>query len=417
MAKANASNPGSMAAPFWRRRRVLLALGIVLVAALLGIWGYQIWRPRHHAIPDINLTDIDPEIVDAIGKARADVVQKPRSEEAWGKLAMVLHGNGFRDEAFICYGVAAELDEKAPLWPYLQGLILLGGSDTLAALPYLEKAAKLTPANSLPTAKLAETLLDLGRVDEAARLYETVLASSPGEAYAQFGLGQVAMTRKQYREALDLLKTVVDHPSCGKRARAMRVTAFERLDDPNAAEAERQGMAKLPEEAPWPDVAMDQVRKCQVGLNARLKLASQLAQQGKIDATVALLKSTVEAYPKSHTAWGFLGKGLGDLKDHAGSEQAFQKAIELAPSVDKAEHWYYLGLYRQEQKRFKEAAAAFRHTVELRPMDAEAHFSLGECLEAIEDRTGAAAAFRMALRHRPGMTKARDRLAKLPVPE
>ena len=158
---------------------------------------------------------------------------------------------------------------------------------------------------------------------------------------------------------------------------------------------------------------MEQVERFYVGLNARLKEVTQLAQRGQLDSAVTLLKSTVSAYPKSHTAWGFLGKGLGDMKDYAGAEDALQKAIALAPSLDKAEHWFYVGVYRQEQRKFKEAAEAYRTTVELRPQDAAAHFSLGECLEASGDRKGAADAFREALRHRPDMAKARERLEKV----
>jgi tetratricopeptide (TPR) repeat protein len=144
--------------------------------------------------------------------------------------------------------------------------------------------------------------------------------------------------------------------------------------------------------------------------HGRLKQVSQLAQRGQLGSAVTLLKSTVAAYPKSHTAWGFLGKGLGDMKDYAGAEDALQKAIALAPSLDKAEHWFYVGVYRQEQRKFKEAAEAYRTTLELRPQDAEAHFSLGACLEATGDHEGAAEAFRQALRHRPDMAKARERL-------
>ena len=83
----------------------------------------------------------------------------------------------------------------------------------------------------------------------------------------------------------------------------------------------------------------------------------------------------------------------------------------MAAPLDKAEHWFYVGIYRQEQRQFKAAAEAYRTTVELRPQDSEAHFRLGECLEASGDRKAAAEAFRQALRHRPDMAKARDRLA------
>jgi tetratricopeptide (TPR) repeat protein len=398
---------------FWRRRRVVLGIVLLLGLAAGGWWAYSIWNPRPPAIPEINLADVDSEIVDAITKARADVVKTPRSEAAWGKLAMVLHAHGFYDQAFVCYGVAAEMDTKDPRWPYLQGLIFMRGDDPLAAIPYLEKAAKLTPADSLPTAKLAELLMTQGRFDEAADRYARVLKEDPKSPYAHLGLAQLAMTRQDYKEALRYADPISDHPIFRKRACALRVAAYQRLGDQAAADAERQRMLKLPEDAAWPDAGMEQVDRLQVGLNARLKQVSHLAQRGQLDEAVTLLKSTVAAYPNSHTALGFLGKALGDLKDYAGAEDAFLKAIASAQPLDKAEHWFYVALYRQEQRKFKEAADAYRTTVELRPQDAEAHFRLGECLQAIGDRTGAADAFRQALRHRPDMTKARDRLANV----
>jgi tetratricopeptide (TPR) repeat protein len=398
---------------FWRRRRVVLGVILLLGLAAGGVWEYQIWYPPLRAIPEIDLVDVDSEIVDAITKARTDVVKTPRSVEVWGKLAMVLHAHGFYHQALVCYGVAADLDATDPRWPYFQGLIVMRGDDPLAAIPYLEKAADLTPADSLPTAKLAELLMTQGRFDEAAGRYARVLKEDPTSPYAHLGLAQLAMTRQQYKEALRYADSIANHPIFRKRASALRIAAYQRLGDEAAADAERKRMLALPDDAPWPDAGLEQVDRLQVGLNARLKEVSHLAQRGQLDLAVTLLKSTVAAYPKSHTALGFLVKGIGDLKDYAGAEDAFQKAIALAQPLDKAEHWFYVGLYRQEQRKFKEAAEAYLATVELRPQDAEAHFSLGECLQASGDRKGAAEAFRQALRHRPDMTKARERLVNV----
>jgi tetratricopeptide (TPR) repeat protein len=409
---ATGAAAAKVAPPFWQRRRVVLGIVILVILAAGGFWGYMTWIALP-AIPEINLVDVDPEIVEAITKARADVVKTPRSEKAWGTLAMVLHAHGFYDQAFAGYAVAANLDAKDARWPYLQGLILKRGADPFAAIPYLEKAAELTPADSLATAKLAELLMTQGRFDEAAARYDQVLRETPNSPYAQLGLAQIAMSRQQFKEALRHVDLVAENPIFRKRAITVRIAALERLGNQAAADAERQRMLALPDDAQWPDAGMEQVDRLQVGLNGRLKQVSQLAMRGQLDAAVKLLKSTVKAYPNSHTALGFLGKALGDMKDYPGAEDAFQKAIALAPSIDKAEHWYYVGVYRQEQRQFKGAAEAYRATVELRPQDAQAHFSLGECLEASGDRKGAAEAFRTALRHRPDMAKARERLERV----
>lgn len=419
MDKANPSQPNSIppaAPPLAPRRRLwrwLLVAVLAVAASATGFWIYQSRLPRDPVVPTIDLHDVDPEIADAITKARADVVQTPRSADAWGKLAMVLHGNGFLELALKSYGIASDLDRDDPRWPYLQGMILRNGDDPPAALPYFEKASALTPVNSLPTAKLAESLVNQGRLDEAADYYQKVLAASPGEGYAQLGMGQLSIIRRQYKEALGYLDPVVENPYCRKRVCILRITAFQHLNDQAALEKERHRLRELPDDAAWPDVAMEQVTSRHVGLLARLDRAARLARRGRVDESVALLKTTVEAYPKAHTAWGFLGKALAEVKDDVGAEAAFQKAIALAPPLDQAEHWFFVGVYRQQQRRFKDAAAAFRQTVGLRPLDAVAHYSLGECLEEQGDHQGAAEAYRQALRHRPDMTQAQERLAQI----
>jgi len=69
------------------------------------------------------------------------------------------------------------------------------------------------------------------------------------------------------------------------------------------------------------------------------------------------------------------------------AEQAFRKAIELEPSIDRA--WYGLGLALIRQQRLEEAIAALKRNTEMQPMSpfgwyqlARAHADLGQLDEA-----------------------------------
>jgi tetratricopeptide (TPR) repeat protein len=77
----------------------------------------------------------------------------------------------------------------------------------------------------------------------------------------------------------------------------------------------------------------------------------------------------------------------------------------------------------QSQKRWQEAATAYRKAIELSSFNpnssdlnssyAAAWLKLGECLQELRDNPAAAEAFRQALRYDPALTAARDGLDKV----
>ncbi len=419
MAKGNRSKenrpPGaaaSSAPPLSRRRlRLLLAVLLVVAGGAGGYWVYDAWPTTLPETPTIDLDGIDPEVAEALAAARAAVVAKPRSVEAWARLAMTLDAHHYPDAAVVCYGAVRELDRSNALWPYLQGVVLQSGSNPESALPPLERASRLAPSDSpMPRLRLADLLLDLGRIDEADKLYRKVLADNPRDVHAQFGLAQVCVDRHQHQEALRYLRAVAHDPQTQKRACALSVAVHERLGDRDRAEIERRRLTELPQDPPWPDI-LDQVGQLRVGLHGRLLRAQMLVQEGKNAEATALIDATVRKYPESDQAWAAAAYAREVNKDLAGAEKALHMTIQLAP--ERAVHHFTLGEFLLQHRRYTQAAAAFRKTIDLRPVDADAYLKLGDCLQRQGDHTGAGAAYRQALHYRPDMNEARLRLEKL----
>jgi protein O-GlcNAc transferase len=405
-----AAPPRAVVAPR-RRWWVALLLVLVLLGGAVGFWVYRTAGPALPDVPAVDVAHADPEVAAAVMSARTAVLQKPRSAAAWGHLAMVLHAHEFFGEAITCYEVAGRLDPRNPLWPYLQGIVLQAGEDQKAALPYFTRAADLGSPNSSARLRLADLLLEQGRLEDAARAFETVLHADPDNDHARFGLGQLAVVCRQYREALPYLQAVADSPHARKRACALRAAVYEHLGETAAVERERLYLAMLPRDEPWPDDGQSRVAQLQVGLLARREQATQMIGQGRYREALTLLQDTVARYPESDLDWAALGQILIGAKDYAGAARALRQAIELAPR--RPQYHYYLGMVRREQRRLNEAVEAFHKAIELAPADAQAYYDLGECLEDLGNRAGAADAFRQALRHRPGMDEARKHLAAL----
>src|SRR5690349_16292259 len=119
---SNADSPAARTATkTWLRR--LLGILVLLGAAAVGLYACRGWMLTLPEIPQVNTSGADAEVVAAVEKTRSEVEASPRSAQAWGDYAMVLHANGFDEAADVSYTAAQLLDPGNPKWPYLQGYL------------------------------------------------------------------------------------------------------------------------------------------------------------------------------------------------------------------------------------------------------------------------------------------------------
>jgi tetratricopeptide (TPR) repeat protein len=195
---------------------------------------------------------------------------------------------------------------------------------------------------------------------------------------------------------------------------------LERLGNRQEADEERRRFAGLADDTPPPDV-YSQVLQLRTGLRGRIARANRLRGQGNAAEALNLIQETVELYPQDDQAWLVLAIARQYENDFYGAEKALLKSIELAP--ERAELRFRLGEHLQSQKRWQEAATAYRKAIELSSSDpnssdlkssyAAAWLKLGECLQELRDYPGAADAFRDALRYDPALAAAREGLDKV----
>ncbi len=388
------------------RLAVAVAAALALVGAAVAAWAWT--RPRPPQPPQPELTDADPEVAEAVREARDGVLRAPRSAAAWGGYGQVLRAHDFAAEANICFAEAERLGPAEPRWPYLRGLTLVL-TEPGPGIDCLGRAARLGEAGpSAPRLRLAEALLEQGRLDEAEAHLQPALGREPASCRARLGLAQAAFAREEWREGLRRLEGCVQDEHCRKRALALSAEAWARLGEPGRAAAALKEAAELPDDRPWPDPFVREVEQLQVGRRLALVRADALARQGRGWEAVALLEATVRRHPDAAQAWLLLGQTLVRLKDPERAEQALSQAVQVAPETVEA--WFQLGVARFFLGKPRGAGDAFRETIRLKPDHALAHFNLGHCLKQSGEIAGAAAEFREALRCRPDYPAARQAL-------
>lgn len=108
--------------------------------------------------------------------------------------------------------------------------------------------------------------------------------------------------------------------------------------------------------ASWPDDAY-----------ALASRAHVLAQSGRNEEALRDARALVRAHPERSAGDWFNFAFLLEATDRVEeAEQAFRRALELDPKLDRA--WYGLGLALIRQRRFDDAVAALKRNTELQPM-------------------------------------------------
>jgi tetratricopeptide (TPR) repeat protein len=379
------------------RRRLRTVLLVVAAAVVLAV-GWYLWGwYTAPAPPAMSFADVDPAVHEAIDTASREVWWRPRSPAAWGKLGQLLCAHGYRAESNVCFTHAERLDRNNPRWPYLQG-VNLQLEDPENAIHYLQRAVALCDrVPDAPRLTLAETCLQQKQLGEAEAHFRRVLERAPDNARAHLGLGRLAYERGDLRDGLAHLNRSASDRHTQKASCILRAQVYHRLGDSAAAGRERARAAELPEDRPWPDPFVEETRALIVGKQARLARLQTLVGQGRLEEAGPLASQLKQDYPD--VSWLVEGRQQTAKGNSTAAEQAFRKAIELAP--DSIDAHFDLGTLLFKQGNYGAAAESFRRVTQLEPEYGPAYLALGRCCSKQGDQVGAIRAFRAALQYMP----------------
>jgi tetratricopeptide (TPR) repeat protein len=388
----------------WRIRIALAILSLILMAGA----GY--WRYRGAGIqpPVVDSSGREPEVAAVIAAAQEKVRQQPRSGDAWGRLGMILLIHAFENESDVCLAQAERLDPRQPRWPYFRAM-LKELSDPEAAVPLRRRAAALA-SDSVPRLRLAELLVNQGHWDEAAAEFRQVLREEPDNSRAELGLGRLLYQQGDLDGSLKHLQRAAAAVPNLRPTHALLAEIHKRRKE-HADEARELALLEESQDLDWPDPYKDELNALRVGATAQIERADQLAQQGRMDEAVQVLRGAVQAAPDSYKARLQLARALVRTGNTAGAEEQLRAALRLEP--DSFEILAELGVLLQRRGAYREAAECYQRVLDLQPAEAMAHFHLANCREQLGDRAGAIASLRTATRCKPEFTLAHKVLGRL----
>lgn len=281
-----------------------------------------------------------------------------------------------------------------------RGHELLERGQLTEALAQFEAALARNPRSASVRGRVAETLLRLGRNDDAFRVYAESGDQQPNEeAFA--GMAKARQAQKRGEEALALVRAGRAAFPASTQLTLLEGTWLQQRGDAKGAEAAaRAALAVAPADE-----------------SARGALAAALEAQKRTDEALAVRLALAEESPQSAEA----RQGAAALAlwaDAALEANAFEDARRRYAAVaatgaanDALFMNLALALFRLDRKA--DALATLERGRQLFPQSADLHYRAGRLLEAAGRTAEAAAAYRRTLEIAPGRADARASLARV----
>jgi tetratricopeptide (TPR) repeat protein len=374
--------------------------------------------PSHRArdlpgLPRITIDSFRPKVRDQVEQAYREVVARPEDAAANGRLGMLLHAFEQYESAEACYRRAHTLDPRRFQWAYYLGLTqaVNGKNDEAAAT--LQSAGSLD-AEYLPARlKFAETLLTLGRLDDAEQTCRSIAQGAPSLAPVYYWMGRVAEARGQQSAAMDHYRKACQlWPSFGTAHYALAL-ACQRSGAAAEGQQHMDAYRKFKTDGdPQPeDPLLEAVRSLDNTALAHLMKGVELENAGQLDAAIAEHEEAVRQDPKLAQAHANLIALYARRGQAAKAEQEYRATLEINPNLPQSHYDY--GVFLVNQQRFREAESAFRKALESSPQYAEAHSNLGAMLERAGRVEEAVRHYRAAIEAKPNFRAAHFQLGRL----
>lgn len=331
-------------------------------------------------VPDVNLDELDTQARSSIQMARqrlnetlqAQPVQPDKLAAAYGELGGLYHVNLVFQAAEDCYHNAAQLAADEFRWAYYLAYLADTSGRTRLALQRYEHAGTLRPGYKALTVRLGNVLLDLNEQQQAQTAFEQVVETTGLEAAALYGLGQIALLKRDYDTAIDAFTRALKHDPAASRihyplAQALRAT--QRNDEAKAQ------LAQLGNQPPsFIDPQIERLEALKTGSRIHFQQAMKATRQQDYTAASEAFAQGLALEPGNVLARISYARTLYLIDEKIAARQALKTALATQP--DNSLALFLLGLMTEEQGDADKAADFYRLAIRSTPEHPGANFYL-----------------------------------------
>jgi len=299
--------------------------------------------------------------------ARNNALSPTGLGEEYGKLGQIYHAYSLIAPAHDCYLNASILAPKDFRWIYLVAKLDQQEGRFEDAIRRYRIARTLRSDYVAVPVNLGNIFLELNRLEEARASFKEALEIDKNNPAAHYGLGQVALSNRNYAEAIEHFDQTLAQVPTANRVHYSLAMAYRGLGDVEKVKTHmaQQGSVGVRVSDPLVDSLQDLIEGERIHF-ARGKIAFEARRF--VEAAVEFRKA-VEASPKSVAARINLGITLSQLGDAQGATEQFEEAVRLEPRSVNAH--YNLAILLAEQNQHEKAIAHLQAALAVDPNDSD----------------------------------------------
>lgn len=320
---------------------------------------------------------LDPVVLELIEGLVEGVSVAPDLVGAWGRLCMAYEANLLWPEAAGCYRKASALDPGDASWRFQEAIARLEIGEVDEARRLLESVVVDAPDLLPARERLGYLLLEQGELEASLALFEGLIGRVPGQAAGYVGAGEVDLLMGHVERATDRLERAValdPLASAGHYQLGLAYRANGLME-----EAERElTLGSGGERRYLPSPLAREVATYSVHISAEIERAGTLLQAGRNAEATEVLEDLVRRSPENPTLLNDLA--IAYMRQSRSSEA--RTLLDRALALDERDFSTYLNLsaWAGYSGRTSEAVEYARSAVEIAPGVAATHLALARAL-------------------------------------
>jgi tetratricopeptide (TPR) repeat protein len=326
-----------------------------------------------------NLAGQPEDISSALVEARAQVdsllqsgAEAAELADAYGELGLLYQSHQLGQAAEYCFENAVQLMPDSFRWAYYLAWVTLRSGRTEQALQRFEAAHKLDPDYAAVTLRMADAWLDLNEQDKAQAAYLTIVDTEGLQATARYGLGQIALLRRDYAQAADYLTQVLALEPGATRVHYPLAQALRALGQNDAA---REHLAKRGNGLPTArDPLVEELQSLQSGARLHFSRAMKAVRKHDYPAAVTAFEQGLQHDPENPDARVSYARALYLAGEVDAARAALERVLGAQPGHVTGR--FLLAVLQEEEGLTSAAVSNYERVLQQDPAHAGAHFYL-----------------------------------------
>ena len=294
----------------------------------------------------------------------------------YGELGALYHAHHVYVAAEPCYLNAEMLAPNEFRWAYYLGYLYTQMDQLPKAAASLERALKLKPDYTAGKLRLAQVYIDLNQHQRAERILQKTVEVEDWRAVSLFYLGQIALERRTYPTAINLLERALRERPQDSRIHYPLAMAYRAIGDVDRAQ---EHLALYGEGQPQIiDPEVDQLKQLISGVRPHFLRASAAVKKRDYPAAVEAYTQALKFVPDDADVRVSLARSLYLTGDRESALEQLGEALRLAP--DHALAHFLVGILLEAEGDSRAAQRHYRAALAADPKQGGALHYLGNAM-------------------------------------